>query len=74
MIEFFFLVLFLLFSFRIVEVFSRRLQGKNIRRLVPRKFSHYSLFSVQERLTRQIAEAIAEAIEPRGVAVIVECV
>ncbi len=28
---------------------------------------------VQERLTRQIAEAIAEAIEPRGVAVIVEC-
>ena len=28
---------------------------------------------VQERLTRQIAEAIAEAIHPRGVAVIVEC-
>ncbi|CAF2112219.1 unnamed protein product [Rotaria magnacalcarata] len=28
---------------------------------------------VQERLTRQIAEAIAEAIEPRGVAVIIEC-
>jgi GTP cyclohydrolase I len=28
---------------------------------------------VQERLTRQIAEAIAEAIKPRGVAVIVEC-
>ncbi|UJR10211.1 hypothetical protein I4U23_014425 [Adineta vaga] len=28
---------------------------------------------VQERLTRQIAEAIAEAIEPKGVAVIVEC-
>ncbi|CAF1121535.1 unnamed protein product [Rotaria magnacalcarata] len=28
---------------------------------------------VQERLTRQIAEAIAEAIQPRGVAVIVEC-
>ncbi|CAF0821614.1 unnamed protein product [Didymodactylos carnosus] len=27
---------------------------------------------VQERLTRQIAEAISEAIEPRGVAVIVE--
>ncbi|CAF4852212.1 unnamed protein product [Rotaria sp. Silwood1] len=29
---------------------------------------------VQERLTRQIAEAIAEAIQPRGVAVIVECI
>ncbi|CAF1533307.1 unnamed protein product [Adineta ricciae] len=29
---------------------------------------------VQERLTRQIAEAIDEAIQPRGVAVIVECV
>jgi len=29
---------------------------------------------VQERLTRQIAQAIEEAVEPRGVAVIVECV
>ncbi|CAF0995626.1 unnamed protein product [Adineta ricciae] len=29
---------------------------------------------VQERLTRQIAEAIEEAVEPHGVAVIVECV
>ncbi|CAF1231527.1 unnamed protein product, partial [Adineta ricciae] len=29
---------------------------------------------VQERLTRQIAEAIDEAIQPQGVAVIVECV
>ncbi|UJR15431.1 hypothetical protein I4U23_002375 [Adineta vaga] len=29
---------------------------------------------VQERLTRQIAEAIQEALNPRGVAVIVECV
>ncbi|UJR35809.1 hypothetical protein I4U23_028557 [Adineta vaga] len=28
---------------------------------------------VQERLTRQIAEAIVEVIKPRGVAVIVEC-
>ncbi|CAF0984681.1 unnamed protein product [Adineta steineri] len=29
---------------------------------------------VQERLTRQIAEAIQEAVQPRGVAVIIECV
>lgn len=28
---------------------------------------------MQERLTRQIAEAIDEAVQPRGVAVIVEC-
>jgi hypothetical protein len=30
--------------------------------------------SVQERLTRQIAEAIEEAVQPHGVGVIVECV
>jgi len=29
---------------------------------------------VQERLTRQIAEAINEAVQPLGVGVIVECV
>ena len=29
---------------------------------------------VQERLTRQIAEAIVEAVQPRGVGVIVEAV
>ena len=36
----------------------------------------YIVFSylVQERLTRQIAEAIQEAVEPHGVAVIIECV
>ena len=28
---------------------------------------------VQERLTRQIAEAIMESIDPLGVAVVVEC-
>jgi GTP cyclohydrolase I len=28
---------------------------------------------VQERLTRQIADAIVEAVEPLGVAVVVEC-
>jgi len=38
---------------RIVEVFSRRLQG-------------------QERLTTEIANAINEAVEPKGVAVVIE--
>lgn len=39
--------------FRIVEMFSRRLQ-------------------VQERMTKQIAEAVVKAIDPTGVAVVVE--
>lgn len=39
--------------FRIVEIFSRRLQ-------------------VQERLTKQIAVAVTQAVQPSGVAVIVE--
>jgi GTP cyclohydrolase I len=57
--------------FRIVEVFSRRLQGLSTE---DKSFSFNNIyFLVQERLTRQIAEAIAEAIQPRGVAVIVEC-
>ena len=29
-------------------------------------------FTVQERLTRQIAEAVQEAVEPSGVGVVVE--
>uniref|UniRef100_A0A671VPY0 GTP cyclohydrolase 1 n=1 Tax=Sparus aurata TaxID=8175 RepID=A0A671VPY0_SPAAU len=47
--------LFLFVFFRIVEIYSRRLQ-------------------VQERLTKQIASAIAEAFEPAGVAVVIEAV
>lgn len=39
--------------FRIVEIFSRRLQ-------------------VQERLTKQIAVAVTQAVQPAGVAVVVE--
>ena len=41
------------FIFRIVEIYSRRVQ-------------------VQERLTKQIAEAVTKAIQPAGVAVVVE--
>lgn len=40
-------------TFRIVEIFSRRLQ-------------------VQERLTKQIAVAVTQAVQPSGVAVIIE--
>lgn len=39
--------------YRIVEIFSRRLQ-------------------VQERLTKEIALAVTEAVEPNGVAVVIE--
>lgn len=39
--------------FRIVEIYSRRLQ-------------------VQERLTKEIAKAVEEAVQPHGVGVIVE--
>lgn len=39
--------------FRIVEIFSRRLQ-------------------VQERLTKQIAVAVTQAVQPSGVGVIIE--
>lgn len=42
-----------LIHFRIVEIFSRRLQ-------------------VQERLTKQIAVAVTQAVQPAGVAVIIE--
>ncbi|XP_071059121.1 GTP cyclohydrolase 1-like [Pseudochaenichthys georgianus] len=54
LIMIFFLFRFL-YHFRIVEIFSRRLQ-------------------VQERLTKQIALAISEALEPAGVAVVIEAV
>ena len=62
-------------SYSIVEVFSRRLQGQGAYATNKQQCSvSYGFFLVQERLTRQIAEAIEEAIQPRGVAVIVECV
>lgn len=43
------------FYYRIVEIYSRRLQ-------------------LQERLTKQIADAIIKAINPSGVGVVIEAV
>lgn len=78
---------------RIVEIFSRRLQGKRPRKLcnINRLFSscyHNNLnricynhvykcviilrLAVQERLTKQIALGISEALQPKGVAVVIE--
>lgn len=50
---FFYLFSSFLFEYRIVEIFSRRLQ-------------------VQERLTKQIAVAVTQAVQPAGVAVVIE--
>jgi GTP cyclohydrolase I len=50
---------------RIVEIFSRRLQCESM----IKKFRH---FLVQERLTKQIATAILQAVQPAGVGVVIE--
>lgn len=76
--------LFFFSIFRIVEIYSRRLQG-DIAALLSGFMALYTIslivlhyiicltFStVQERLTKQIAEAISEALEPAGVAVVIE--
>ncbi|KPP65589.1 GTP cyclohydrolase 1-like [Scleropages formosus] len=69
---------------RIVEIYSRRLQGRypgtpgvhvlsisTIFRIIT--FCLYvCLSTVQERLTKQIAVAITEALQPAGVGVVVE--
>ncbi|VDK58893.1 unnamed protein product [Cylicostephanus goldi] len=47
---------------RIVEMFSRRLQ----------EFTLLAFLTVQERLTKQIATAMVQAVQPAGVAVVVE--
>lgn len=39
---------------------------------VPYKLNSFVLFSVQERLTKQIAIGISEALQPKGVAVVIE--
>lgn len=69
-----------------MEIYSRRLQGKLAKTLCNIFFRviheiwsigfTYVLFlfkiSVQERLTKQIAMGISEALQPKGVAVIIE--
>lgn len=55
---------------RIVEMFSRRFQGSYRFLFLLHKID--KCISVQERLTKQIAEAIFEAVQPRGVAVVIE--
>lgn len=73
----------LLFSLlRIVEIYSRRLQGDipALLFLCDGVIDNYFMFpcnillffTVQERLTKQIAEAISEALEPAGVAVVIK--
>lgn len=55
-------------------MYSRRLQGNNSDKIIYKTNTVFWLIIVQERLTREIAEAINKAVEPKGVGVIVECV
>ena len=58
--------------YRIVEMFSRRLQGKNCYYAQKWAWLISIPCTVQERLTKEIAEAVLEAIQPTGVGVIIE--
>ena len=68
---------------RIVEMYSRRLQGEGVCMCTIKLYTvciYISLtvccvpppLAVQERLTKEIADAVLRAINPTGVAVIVE--
>ncbi len=59
---------------RIVEIFSRRLQVQVISNLKhwTKRIKYAPNCMMQERLTRQIAVAVQEAVGPRGVGVVVE--
>lgn len=56
---------------RLVEMFARRLQGLFRASIlicnVERQFSVLTMVTVQERLTKHIAVAIMEAVNPAGV-------
>ncbi|RCN49846.1 GTP cyclohydrolase I [Ancylostoma caninum] len=56
---------------RIVEMFSRRLQGVYKMHFFDAVIPG-CLFAVQERLTKQIATAMVQAVQPAGVAVVIE--
>lgn len=66
--------------FRIVEIYSRRLQGRDLNAVIRSRVAcvlppfnvRYVCAAVQERLTKQIAVAITEALHPTGVGVVVE--
>ena len=64
---------------RLVEIFSRRLQGNflysKIKMFDQIKINFLNLIrsQVQERLTKQIAEALNELLDPLGVYVLMEC-
>jgi len=55
-------------------MFSRRLQGNfsNKKFCLFKQFFSFINFLVQERLTEQIANALEEAITPKGTAVVIE--
>lgn len=57
---------------RIVEIYSRRLQVRLLFQRWVRRVFHFNTLQVQERLTREIAQAVLEAIEPAGVGVVIE--
>ena len=56
---------------RIVEMYSRRLQGKQLL-CVPSLPACECVCAVQERLTKEIAEAILSAVGPTGVGVVIQ--
>ena len=55
-------------------MFSRRLQGNfsNKKFCLCKQIFSFIKFIVQERLTEQIANALEEAITPKGTAVVIE--
>jgi hypothetical protein len=57
-----------LFTFPTLLIFSNKSKQDKVNLL----YKKFKFVSVQERLTKQIAEAVLKAIDPRGVAVVCE--